>query len=380
MLICEADIYTPDSIIRGGTVRVEGTRIADVDAVPTADEERIEGRGLLLVPGLIDLQCNGLRGYDVLDGSAAALAGLAAVLPTYGCTAVLPTLVSSPPEVLLQGVSAIARCVASPPPGAVILGTHQEGPWLSAAFHGAHLPANLRPFDLAEWSAIRAAARETVRMVTLAPEVPGNQGAVAAIVAAGAIASLGHSGASYDEAQGAVAAGARMATHLFNAMTPFLHRAPGLPGAALDLPELVPGIIPDGHHIHPAAIRLAARARGPHGLVIVTDSVPVGGLPPGHYDWQGRQVHWDGETVRLLGGPLAGSGLTPIGALRRYVHFTGLDLHQALPAMTSTPARLLGLEGERGSIVRGARADLVLLTPDLKVRATLVGGVVAYRA
>jgi N-acetylglucosamine-6-phosphate deacetylase len=380
MLICEADIYTPDGIIRGGTVRIEGSRIAEVDGTPTTDEDRIEGRGLLLVPGLIDLQCNGLRGYDVLDGTTTTLAGLAAILPSYGCTAVLPTLVSSMPEVLLQGVAAIAACVAAPPPGAVVLGTHQEGPWLSPAFHGAHLAANLRPFDHVEWEAIRAAARDTVRLVTLAPEVTGNHDAVAAVVAAGAVASLGHSGADYDEARGAVTAGARMATHLFNAMTPFLHRAPGLPGAALDLPDLIPSLIPDGHHIHPAAIRLAVRARGPHGLVIITDSVPVAGLPPGQYAWQDREVHWDGETVRLPGGGLAGSGLTPIGALRRYVHFTGLDLHQALPAMTSTPARLLRIERERGSIVPGARADLILLTPDLNVHTTLVGGVVVYRA
>src|SRR6185312_15501246 len=143
--------YTPDSIIRGGTVRVEGTRIADVDAVPTADEERIDGRGLLLVPGLIDLQCNGLCGHDVLDGTVGAIAGLAAVLPRFGCTAVLPTIVSSQPDDLLRCVAAIGRCVAKSPPGAAILGAHQEGPWFNPAYSGAHIPANLRTFDPAEW-------------------------------------------------------------------------------------------------------------------------------------------------------------------------------------------------------------------------------------
>jgi N-acetylglucosamine-6-phosphate deacetylase len=171
-----------------------------------------------------------------------------------------------------------------------------------------------------------------------------------------------------------------MATHLFNAMVPFLHRAPGLPGAALDHDDLTPGIIPDGYHIHPAAIRLTVRAKGTHGVVVVTDSVSVAGCPPGDYAMLGQQVTWDGETVRRRDGGLAGSGLSPIEALRRYMRFGGLSLLEALPAMTSTPARLLGLEGERGSLVPGARADLVLLTPDLQVHTTIVGGEIVYQA
>jgi N-acetylglucosamine-6-phosphate deacetylase len=380
MLICDADIYTPIGIRRGGTLRIEGTRIAELDAVSAVGEERIDGRDLLLVPGLIDLQCNGLCGYDVLDGTITAIAGLAAVLPRFGCTAVLPTIVSSLPDDLLRCVAAIAHCVAEPPPGAAILGAHQEGPWFNPAYSGAHIPANLRTFDPEEWRAIRAAANDTVRLVTLAPEVPGNEGAVAAIVAAGVIASVGHSGATYEEAQAAVVEGTRMTTHLFNAMTPFLHRAPGLSGAGLDLAELVPGIISDGIHIHPATIRLVAHARGIHGLALVTDAAPAGGMPPGTYEWQGRHVTWDGETIRLPEGGLAGSGLTPIEALRCYMRCTGLSLQDALPAMTSTPARILGMENERGSIVEGSRADLVLLTPNLQVHTTLVGGVIAYRA
>jgi N-acetylglucosamine-6-phosphate deacetylase len=174
--------------------------------------------------------------------------------------------------------------------------------------------------------------------------------------------------------------GARMATHLFNAMGPLHHRAPGLAGAALDLEHLTPSIIPDGYHIHPAMIRLAVRARGSHGLVVVTDSVASAGRPPGTYTWRSGEIHWDGETVRLPDGTLAGSGLTPIEALRRYMRFSGLPLAEALPAMTTVPARLLGQSGLLGAIVPGAHADLVLLTPDLEVHTTLVGGEVAYQA
>ncbi|HEY8283505.1 MAG TPA: N-acetylglucosamine-6-phosphate deacetylase [Chloroflexota bacterium] len=382
MLITKADIFIPEGIIPGGTLRVMGERIATVEpgGSEVTGESCLDGDGLLLIPGLIDMQCNGFGGHDVQTGTLAAITDLAACLPQYGCTAVLPTIVSSQAPRLLACLAAIAAAVETPPRGASILGTHQEGPWLNPDYHGAHQVANIRPFDVAEWESIQRVSRATVRMVTVAPEAPGNHGAVASIVAAGAIASLGHSGADYPQATAAVGAGARMATHLFNAMVPFLHRAPGLPGAALDHDDLTPGIIPDGYHIHPAAIRLTVRAKGTHGVVVVTDSVSVAGCPPGDYAMLGQQVTWDGETVRRRDGGLAGSGLSPIEALRRYMRFGGLSLLEALPAMTSTPARLLGLEGERGSLVPGARADLVLLTPDLQVHTTIVGGEIVYQA
>ncbi|HXT36483.1 MAG TPA: N-acetylglucosamine-6-phosphate deacetylase [Chloroflexota bacterium] len=382
MLIIKADIFTPEGIVPGGILRVEGERIAAIEPAGSAatDESSLDGEGLLLIPGLIDMQCNGFGGHDVQDGTFAAIAGLAACLPRVACTAVLPTIISSPPNALLAGLAAIAEAVFAPPPGASILGAHQEGPWLNPDFHGAHQPANIRPFDTAEWDTIQRVSRATVRMVTVAPEAPGNRDVVAAILASGAIASLGHSGADYAQATAAAGTGARMATHLFNAMVPFLHRAPGLPGAALDREDLTPGIIPDGYHIHPAAIRLALHAKGIHNVVVVTDSVSVAGCPPGEYAMLGQPVTWDGETVRRRDGGLAGSGLSPIEALRRYMRFGGLSLHQALPAMTGTPARLLGLEGERGALIPGARADLVLLTPDLQVHTTMVGGEIVYRA
>ena len=382
MLITRADVFTPEGIIHHGALRVVGERIAAIESAGSAimSESSLDGEGLLLIPGLIDMQCNGFGGHDVQDGTFAAIAGLAACLPRFGCTAVLPTMISSPRAVLLAGLAAIAQAVDAPPPGASVLGAHQEGPWLNPEFHGAHQPANIRPFDSTEWEEIQQVSRATVRMVTVAPEAPGNQDAVAAIMAAGAIASLGHSGADYVQTTAAAGTGARMATHLFNAMVPFLHRAPGLPGTALDHEDLTPGIIPDGYHIHPAAIRLVIRAKGIHGVVVVTDSVSVAGCPPGEYAMLGQPVTWDGETVRRRDGGLAGSGLSPIEALRRYMRFGGLSLHEALPAMTSTPARLLGLEGERGTLVPGARADLVLLTPDLQVHTTMVGGKIVYRA
>ena len=388
LIIRHATIHTPEGIIADGTLRIIGDRIggfgpdaliaAQLDATP--DLPTLDGRGLHLVPGLIDMQCNGLAGHDVLDGDPEVLRALAAALPRHGCTAMLPTLITASPETLLRGVRAIAEVARDEAAAATVLGTHLEGPWLSPAHRGAHPLEWVRPYDAGELAALLAGAGGTLRMVTLAPELPGHLEAVARLAGEGILVSLGHSGAGYEQAVAAARAGARMATHLFNAMGPLHHRAPGLAGAALTVPTLLPSLIPDGYHVHPAMVRLAARARGPYGLVAITDSVPAAGLPPGQYGWRGETVTWDGETVRLPGGTLAGSGLTPIEALRRLIALTGLSLSEALPALTSTPARLLGQEHERGAIVSGARADLLLLTGDLGVHTTLVGGRIAYQA
>lgn len=376
-----AKIYAPEGAIDGGAILIDGERIAAVDAgMGGKPDEMIEAHGLLAIPGLIDLQCNGLAGYDVLDGEPEVIAGLAGAMARHGCTAFLPTIITAAHATLARSLRAVAEVAQAPRGGAIVLGSHMEGPWLSPRHRGAHPPEHIRPFDAAEWEALQQAARGTVRLVTLAPEVPGNEGAVATLARAGLLVSIGHSGADYESAMEATAQGARLATHLFNAMDPLHHRAPGLVGAALTEPGLVPSMIPDGYHLHPAVLRLIERARRGHDLVVVTDAVPAAGLPPGDYSWDGRQVTWDGDRVRLLDGTLAGSGLTPIEALRRFMRFTGRSLVEALPAMTSTPARLLGETGRRGVIAPGALADLVLLTPDLEVHTTIVGGRVDYRA
>jgi N-acetylglucosamine-6-phosphate deacetylase len=389
-VIRHAAVYTPDGVLTDGVVRTQGDRIVFVGTEETdhgahgslssaQQEEEIDGHGLLLLPGLIDLQCNGIAGYDALAGDVASVLGISAVLPRYGCTAVMPTLISASTDQLARALAAVASARRSAT-GAAILGTHMEGPWLSPSHHGAHPPEQVRLFSRDEYRVLREAAAGSLRLLTLAPEMPGGLEAVALLVADGMLVSMGHSGADYDQALAGVQRGARMATHLFNAMTGLHHRAPGLVGAALTQRALVPGMIPDGHHLHPAIVRLVTQARAGWDVLVVTDSVPAAGLAPGEYEWRGRRVRWDGETVRLLGGGLAGSGLTPIEALRRLLRWTGLALAEGLPMLTSVPARLLGEEEERGSIIHGARADLILVTPALQVQATLVAGRVVYRA
>jgi N-acetylglucosamine-6-phosphate deacetylase len=210
-----------------------------------------------------------------------------------------------------------------------------------------------------------------VRLVTVAPERPGALRFIRRLVARGVVVSLGHTGASHEEMLRGAAAGARMVTHLFNAMAPFAHRAPGAVGAALIDDRLTCGLIADGVHCHAAAIRLAVRAKGPERVALVTDAMAAAGMPPGRYRLGGRPVSSDGVAARLADGTLAGSLLTMDRAVRNTVELAGVPVPDALRMASEVPARLLGL---RHGLARGRAADLVLLDRGLGVQATIVAG------
>ena len=260
--------------------------------------------------------------------------------------------------------------------GSTPLGLHCEGPFLNPKKKGAHNPLHLRQpavADVAAWS-----PAQQVRLVTLAPELPGALDVVRALVGRGVVVSAGHSMATYAEAQAGFEAGISYGTHLFNAMPTLEHREPGLPGALLTTPDLVVGIIPDGVHTHPAVVALAWACTGPNRLNVVTDAMAALGMPPGVYGLADQAVTVTEREARLPSGTLAGSVLAMDAALRQLIHFTGCSLPDALCTMTLTPARLLGLEHERGQIIPGAVADLVFLTPELEVVKTIVNGEVLF--
>ena len=274
-------------LVRGGSVLVDGAFeeaelaaedgvLVDVAAVGS-DAHVIDAEGLLVVPGYVDLQCNGGLGID-LAGDPERLWELGAALPRFGVTAWLPTIVTTPDGIVDRAIDALA---AGPPQGwrgAAPLGLHLEGPFLSEEKRGAHPAALLRPPSLA---AIEGWSRERgVAVVTLAPDVPGALEVVEALVARGVVVSLGHTPATHAQAVAAVDAGATWVTHLFNAMAPLHHREPGLAGVALADDRLHVGLIPDGIHLHPQVVAMAQRALG-HRLTIVTDAVAALGMPPG---------------------------------------------------------------------------------------------------
>ncbi len=381
LYIHHAHVLAPAGSIPDGAVLVDGGRILAAgpagQITPPPAARCLDAGGGWLVPGFIDLQLNGGFGHD-FTSEPEAVWTVAARLPEHGVTAFLPTLITAP-----LSVSARARAVlrAGPPAGwrgAAPLGWHIEGPFLNPGKRGAHSPIFLRLPDLAavaDWS-----PEAGVRLVTLAPELPGALDLVRALTKRGVRVSVGHSLATYAEAQAACDAGARYATHLFNAMRPLDHREPGLLGLLLTRPEVVVGLIADGSHVHPALVDLIWRARGPHGINLVTDAMGALGMPPGRYSLAGVDVIVDGQTARLADGRLAGSLLRMDEAVRNLIAFTGCGRAEALATVTTTPARLLGLEHERGRIAPGLIADLTLLTHDLHVAATLTAGQVTYAA
>lgn len=373
-----ATIFTPEVRLEGHALGIERGRIAAVapEAAVPAGAEAFDGRGLSLVPGFIDLQLNGAFGDD-FTVAPETIWQVAAGLGRYGVTSFLPTIITSPLEQVGKGQEVLAAGAPAGWRGAIPLGLHSEGPFLNQQKKGAHNPRHLR---LPSRDAVAAWAPEHhVRLVTLAPELPGALEVVRTLVDRGVVVSAGHSMATYAEAEAGFAAGIRYGTHLFNAMPPLEHREPGLPGALLTNADLTVGIIPDGIHVHPSIVALAWTAKGARRLNIVTDAMAALGKPPGKYVLADQEVTVTAQDARLASGTLAGSVLAMDEAVRRLVAFTGAPLSEALATVTSTPADLLGIGRERGRIVVGACADLVLLTPALEVVATLVEGQLIFR-
>ena len=371
-----------DMIVRHGRVLREGSFVAaDLASaaglvVPPVSAEAavvVDAEGLLVAPGYVDLQCNGGLGID-LAVEPERLWELAALLPRFGVTAWLPTIVTTPPGVVERALETLA---AGPPArwqGAVPLGLHLEGPFLSPQQPGAHPKALLQSPGLA---AIEGWTREGgVAVVTLAPDRPGALEVIQALVERKVVVSLGHTPATAEVATAAVAAGASWVTHLFNAMAPLHHRAPGLAGVALTDERLRVGLIPDGIHLHPSIVAVAQRALGDR-LTIVTDAVGALGMPMGRQSLGRSEVMVSDNGVRLADGTLAGSNLAMDQGVRNLVAFSGCTTATALHAASTAPVAVLG-DTTRGTLAQGARADAVLLSEDLHLVATIVGGVVLH--
>ncbi|MGI9644094.1 MAG: N-acetylglucosamine-6-phosphate deacetylase [Ilumatobacteraceae bacterium] len=333
----------------------------------------VDGDGLVLAPGFVDLQINGGFGID-LASDPAGLWELGRHLPRTGVTAFQPTIVSSPERVRREALDALRRR-PSDYLGAVPVGLHFEGPMLTPDRRGAHPASELRSIDpdlVAGWS--QAAG---VAMVTLAPELPGALDLIVELTGRRVTVALGHSDAEADVADAAVTAGASVVTHLFNAMAPFHHRQPGLAGVALTDDRLTVGVIVDGVHLDPRTVLLAWRTLGPERLALVTDAVAAMGMGDEEQTLGATRVRADHGVVRNDAGVLAGSTLTMEEAVQNLVRWTGCRLDEAVRCASGTPAAALG-DFRRGRVAPGSVADLVLLDSDGSVAITICGGEVAH--
>jgi N-acetylglucosamine-6-phosphate deacetylase len=326
------------------------------------------GRGLA-VPGLVDIQVNGFAGVDFLNADVEAFAHASAALARTGVLAYQPTLITSEPE---QTIAAIADAGKARTNGdARILGVHLEGPFLSPERPGTHPVELLRAPDVA--LARRLLAAGPVTQVTLAPELPGALDVVAECVRAGVLVSCGHSNATAAQAHAAFDHGARLVTHLFDAMRPFIHRDPGIAGAALTRGEVLLGLIADPSHLEQETIRLAFQA-APGRVVLVTDALAACGQPDGHYRLGEVEFDVAGGVARRADGTLVGSTMTLVDAVRHACDTAGVAVEQAFNAATCTPARLFPSK-DIGLLCPGDRADVLVLDDELSVCSVLQNGV-----
>ncbi len=372
-MIVRGDMLVGRRFIRG-ELRIEAGRIAGIERVPTGGVHGdSHDEAAYIAPGFIDLQVNGGFGVEVGEDPD-AIRTLAARLPETGVTAFLPTVITSPPEFYPKAIAAFEA--ARDTRGARPLGLHLEGPFLSPVRHGAHRRnliehADPRLLDLLLES-------DAIYLVTLAPEQPGALEHISRLEERGILVSLGHTDATYEQFEAGVDAGARMATHLYNAMSPFEHRAPGAVGAALLDDRITVGLIADGVHSHPASLALAFSMKRKARIALVTDMMAAAGMPPGMYALGGQQVTVDGTSARLADGTLAGSLLTMDQAVRNMLQWVSINRADILRMASETPARLLGLT-HLGALREGMDADLVLLDKDLEVQATIIRGEIVYK-
>lgn len=383
--ILAGTIYTPTEEIPNGVLLIEGHRVARVGPrekvrIPSGATV-IDNLDRVIVPGFMDLHIHGAAGHDLMEATPEAVAAVSTYLARHGTTAYLATTVTASLDRTLhaaQGLGEIIRAsshgASDKIPGAQPVGIHFEGPFLNAKKRGAHPASQIRPPSTEILEKLLAAAAGTARIFTLAPEVNGALTVLELARSRGLKIGIGHSNATYEEAERAIAAGATHAVHVYNAMRPFAHRDSGIIGAVLTDDRVNAELICDGVHVEPTAIRLLVRTKGLERVILVSDSLSGAGMPDGNYRLGNFTVHVAGGVCRTVEGNLAGSTITLDAAVRNLSNFTGLSYQECLACATLNAARVLGLEKHKGVIEPGADADLAVLDQNFYVTQTYVRG------
>jgi N-acetylglucosamine-6-phosphate deacetylase len=383
-LFHHASLYTTTGILSPGWLHVEAGRILSLGAglppeTAAAQVDRVvDCGGLALMPGFIDLHVHGAMGFEVMDANPAGLRAMAAFYAAHGVTGFLATTWTASRPAIRNVLDTLGTLVGPLENGASLLGFHLEGPYLNPSRCGAQdkeLIRRAQPDEAREFL-------ETglVRLIALAPEFPENLALVDECVRRGVTVAAGHTDASYEQMVTAVQHGVRQVTHCYNAMSPFSHRAPGVVGAALAFPEIRCELIADTIHVHPAALKVAVNAKGPEGVILITDAIRGTGLPDGDYPIDDhRTITIKDQAARLPDGTLAGSVLTLNRALYNLAHATGRPWEELWVTSSYNAARSIGIDARKGSLVPGKDADLVLLDPAGRVQLTLAEGKLVYQ-
>ena len=387
LAVIGARVVLPGSIAESGMLTTDDRgriEFAGMMTPRSPQAEVIEGRGLTLLPGFIDGHVHGGGGADFMDATPDALRTICRTHAAHGTTTLLATTITQTGDAIRRALVCVRQAVeagaAFCPDGATIAGVHLEGPYLCAARAGAQPREFVRPYDPAEFDDWLMASGGTIKQITLAPEQPDAHALLARCREAGIAVSIGHTDATAGETRDAIKAGATHATHLFNAMPPLHHRAPG-PVAVLltDARVRVVEIIADGHHVAPEVIEMVLRARGVDRVALITDAMRGAGAGDGVYDLGGQPVTVAGGKALLPDGTLAGSVLTMAQAGANVRAWLGLDWHTVARLTSTNAADALGLSG-KGRLAPGADADFVLVDDAGAVRATFIAGRCVYQA
>lgn len=373
--IVNANIIVNNYILRGYGVLFEETIariVRDCDINKAAMEEVVDGRNKYLSAGFIDIHMHGCLGYDTMDEDGRSIAEISKGITSTGITSFLPTTMTMDLPAIERTLSRIKKLMSNEP-GASILGCNLEGPFISAAYKGAHDEKYILEPDFAYIERFT----DIIRIVTVAPEKEGSGEFIERCERNGIKAAIGHTGANYEEAVRAIHNGANHITHIFNAMTPLHHREPGVAAAAMDS-QATCELIADNIHVAPAVQRILLKVKGIDKIILVTDAMKACLLGDGEYELGGQKVIVKGEEARLPAGKLAGSVITLNKALKNFMKNTGVCISDAVKTVTENPARLLKIDGRKGSITPGKDADFTLFDEDFNIYATFVKGKKVY--
>jgi N-acetylglucosamine-6-phosphate deacetylase len=387
LAIVGGKVVTSSEVIEGGVVLCEDGKIRFVgsvpDAAPEAGSQVVDARGQIVMPGFIDTHFHGSGGDDVMAGGAAGIRRISRALLRFGTTGYLATTIAARHSELMRTVAdmiAAEQPQENDEPAAALLGLHIEGPYINLKFKGAQPVAGIRDPNFDECRELLSAAAGRIKIMTMAPELPGGMELIRFLKASGVEASLGHSNADYDTALAAIDAGATRATHLYNAMSGVHHRKPGLASACLSEPGIQAELICDGVHVHPRMAQLAWRAKGRDGLTLITDATAAQGVGDGRFTLGDFQIEVRGALCTLTDGvTIAGSVLTMNRAVGNAMNFTGMSLIDAAHMASFAPAQVCGVADRKGSLETGKDADLVVLNPNFTVSHTIRAGRVAYQ-
>jgi N-acetylglucosamine-6-phosphate deacetylase len=374
-------LISANKVVDYPLLSLEDGRISSIEALTRSDHEQVEAThrfpDATLVPSYIDIHVHGCAGHDVMEATPEALTAIGAYLAGRGVGAYFPTTVTSPRDETLRSLAGLATEVKQrqhdAPAGATPLGIHLEGPFLSHKKRGVHTEALLEAPSVTLFDRFWQASEGQIQLMTIAPELPGAEELIAHATKLGVRCSMGHSNAMVCEAQAGFRAGARSATHTFNAMRALDHREPGIAAFVLDQSALFAEIICDGIHVDPMMVRLYFKAKGKDRIILVTDGMSATGMPDGTYMLGDMEVEvHDGRCTS--NGTLAGSVLTLDRGIQNFIEFTGASLNTAVIAATRNPAQLMGIDDRWGSLDAGRMANITVLSPESQVIQTFLAG------